>query len=314
MDPSASTRTTDCALAIAVPLERGAFLEQLDQESPREFAKWYRIDHGGRDIDADALWAGAYEPHEARPMRRVADEGESIGVEVARACTLRDLASLAARRPVVILAAHWRSGLLQSSDIRDRPAFLDRLRRERSGVLAALRGELAAAAPAVPPVDALLEGAEEGRLAPLLDAIKLVMTRGRLLPPNGAGREAPSHASYYLAINREALDDACPAELGPGAGLELCGETVAAEDVAACFGGTFEGFIDMAVCNSYLLAEAIKRRNPNCLIMANREPTSPTARLLIAREVLRSLHAAPQSYVQLAITLRERLRRGMVRS
>jgi hypothetical protein len=306
VNPTAALSPRDCGLAIAVPLERDDFLAQLEPTSPHEFAKWYHLRQGS-DLLPETLWANAYGPHEATPMSRVADECARMGVEVVTRCTLGAFADLAATKPVVIIAAHWRCGILQASDVRDLPRFLVRLRTERRGVLQSLRTKLLARHGEARPADDLLCPVDAEGVARLFSAIERVMSSGPIVPSAHALPEATSDASYYLAINRERLHEDCGDEFNAGMGLEMANGTYAAHLVGEALGGGFAGLIDMAVCNSYLLAENVKRQNPDCLILANRDTVTPTTRLLIARETIRSIHRKPASYLTVALAIRDRL-------
>lgn len=304
--PISATSPSECALALAIPWQRSSFLEQLEPSSPREFAKWYRLEHGGSYIAPEILWRNAYGPREAGPITRVLDECAALGVEVDYACTLESLARLAARKRVVILAAHWRSGLLQVSDVLDRSRFVTRLGTEASGVFAELRAQIHGSGHA----GLLRAAAESPHDAEILAALVEVLTKilsAKSLQHVGSLREVDADSSYFLSVNREILNAACPSELAAGAGVELCDATYSADAVARALEGRFSGIMDLVVCNSYLLAAAIKKVNPSCVIIANRDRTAPVARLFIARQVLRSLARSPGNYLQLALAIREQL-------
>lgn len=308
MDIAPITRPDECALALAIPWERTGFLEQLDPSSPHEFAKCYREDHGGQDITPEALWSAAYEPREATPIARVLEDCAVIGVEVDCACTLTSLAELSQRKRVIILAAHWRSGLLQLADLRSVPSFAARLATEPEGTLAELRRRVVHHGHG-----SVLDEVLRGRNAPasnsrLICVLQEILRSEPLEPSRDGLREVRADASHYQALNRKLLNEACPEELTRGFGLELCDGTHDPEAVAVSLMGRFSGIMDMVVCNSYLLAAAIKQVNPDCLLMVNREKTSPVARLLLAREVLKSLARKPGHYVQVSLQIREHLR------
>jgi hypothetical protein len=310
MDPRAITRPRDCALALAVPLRRSEFLRDLEPASPREYAKCYRHSHGGDALTAEALWSNKYERLEARPILQTIDEGRAQGVEVIPNCSLAELAWLMRRKAVVVLAAHWRTGWLQRSDIRDLPAFLRRLRGDEAGVVSALRSHLPpqwrTAIADVDPDD----GLSETLMSDLLEAINRVMEAGPLEKAAGPFREAPSLPIYYLSRNRAALNRSCPEAIDDTEGVELEDGTFSAARVAETIGAGFDGLLDLSVCHSVILAEAIKRVNPNCRIMANQEQTPPAVRLRLFREVIRLLAQKAGNYLLVSLTIGENLRAG----
>jgi hypothetical protein len=303
MDPSAITRPADCALALAIPWTRTDFLAQLAQDCPREFAKWYRRANGGANISEESLWR-QYEKAEGGAIGRLVERCESVGVTVDRRCTLASFARLAQQFAVVIVVAHWRTGALELQDVRMRSRFFELLLTASDGPPASLRRQLATGGQ-LP----LLELArhvpdDDGAVSALLNALSEVMMLGPIVQGPGTIPEAPSRKEFYLARNRALLNEACRSVLNGGAGLELCDATHTAETVAAALGGRCTGLLDLAVCNSYLLGEVIKRANPECLIMVNRNPTSALARLLVAQQVVAILAKHRGSYVQLAMKIR----------
>jgi hypothetical protein len=306
MDQDAITTPRDCGVALAVPLERSAFLRALEP-GRLEYARNYREDNGGESILPETLW-NRYERQEAGPVRALVAEARSFGVEVVTDCTLAGLVELLRRKRVVVVAAHWHDGRLQRADIRDPAALCHRLVHDRAGVLAALRQrlsrecviELNRVGPSRPMT--------EGGLGELLTAINAALAAGFLLP--GPGPEAPSLPIYYVDRNRAALVEACPEAIDDTVGLELSDATWSAARVCEAIGHDFDGLLDLAVCYSVLLAEEIKHANPSCAVIANRAATPPGVRLVIVREILRQLALAPRSYLQVAEAMRVALRDG----
>src|SRR3712207_2448480 len=98
MAVSAPVSTTDCALALAISVERADFLDDLSMESPREYAKFYRAERGGAAMSPDALWSARYGPEEADRITAVMRSVEALGVEVRPRCTLTVLSDLVRRK------------------------------------------------------------------------------------------------------------------------------------------------------------------------------------------------------------------------
>ncbi len=298
------TKPADCALALAIPLSREAWSRDLADGSGREYAKWYAASRGGVRASAEDIWVKLYEPNEVRPIVAILDELTQLGAAVVTECRLTDLVGLARRKQVVVVVAHWRSGLVYPDQVLDRYGFVERLRTATSGILAALRRRL--------PADLRVE-IETGRLVVhgarferLLQALNESLGDGSLAGPRPAD-EAPSPIPFYVETNRAKLDRACDGTLDTTAGLELADGTYPGARVAQALPPDFRGVFDLTVCFSVVLAECIKRAVPRCLILANREPTAPAIRLPIVRETIKLLHRRPGSYIQTAMAIRERL-------
>ena len=94
----------DCTLAVAIPLTRVEFLDDL-RAPEKDFAKSYARRFGG--FSDDDVWT-RYERY-ARLVRSVADEVEAAGVRVIRGARFAALTAALTERHVFTLVAHWRN-------------------------------------------------------------------------------------------------------------------------------------------------------------------------------------------------------------
>jgi hypothetical protein len=306
MTARTTERIRDCALALAVPFEWPDFAAQLDPGSPREYAKWYKrnIENGGSiAVTAEWLWSTIYEEKEAKPIRDIAEDVRRRGVEVVLRCTLSNLSDLLARKRVVMLVAHWHVGALQRGDLRDANAFIEHLRSDPDGYLAAVREQLS---PEQRAALVALELADTQQLDALLGEVNAVLESGPLKPRVGGIPQAPLRGIYYTEDNRALLEQAYPDQLRSTGGLELEDGTFPKEAVAAAVPTGYNGVLDMSTCYSIVVAEHIKRQHPQCRIIANVSQTYPAYRLLIFQDTVRRLSHAPGHYVDLTVGLRTR--------
>ncbi|MBC7789486.1 MAG: hypothetical protein H7Z74_06050 [Anaerolineae bacterium] len=285
---------------MAIPLSKAQWLADIAPRSHREYAKFYLQNAGATQQSAEDVWKKLYEPHEARPLQKSLGEIERLGAKVVLDCRLSDLRTATEDSAVVIVVAHWRSGLLFPEDVLDPGQFVYRLgtstapllTRLRNGLSSATRSALIQSGPACTPIP----------LATVLRELNRLM-QTRLIERD----EAPSPVAFELAQNRATLNSECPSILDETMGLELCDGTHDAGEVSQAVSDRFAGTLDLTACFSVVLAESIKRRAPGSLILANREAVSPTIRLPLIKQTLRVLAAHPGDYIEVSRAIRERL-------
>jgi hypothetical protein len=300
--PLATTIARDCAIALAIPLTRAEWLADVAPGSGREYAKFYCSTRPR--TPPEQVWASLYKPFEATPILARLRAVERLGVEIVTRCSLADLGALTRRKQVVIVAAHWRSGLVYRDDVLDVDRFLDLLATEPTGILAALRQRMPPSLQVA--VAARRPRADEPEFTELLATLNGILGSTRLAT-EPAANEARWPRGFILAENRAALNRACGDALDATVGLELGDETHSGDQVAAAISPVFDGVLDLTVCFSMILAEQIKRKAPGCLVLANREMTASAIRLAIACETLRMLSKRPASYINVSMAIRERL-------
>src|SRR5262245_12357479 len=98
-------RPTDCALIVAVPLQRSEFM--ADYAAGTDLLEHFVKPQRSRDTDV--LWA-MYEAS-ATTVVAVIDRARRRGVTVVTRAVLADFARCLERFQVVTLVAHWRSAL-----------------------------------------------------------------------------------------------------------------------------------------------------------------------------------------------------------
>jgi hypothetical protein len=295
-----SVRIEDCGVAVAIPLSKQEWLGDIQPRSGREYARFYLQTVGAGADAANDVWEKLYEPREVRPILNSLEVIERLGVEVRRGSSLDDIRALARARTVVIIVAHWRSGMLYPDHLLDPDKFITRLARSSSLIMTRLRDAL----PSERRTNLETLALQPNQLPSLLADLNRAL-QSPLLEEDASA--APSPPAFELARNRAALDAECHDVLDVTSGLELQDDTHPAESVATCLDESFDGIVDLMSCFSVVLAERIKRRAPHCQILANREATAPVIRVTFVREVLRSISRSPADYVAVSRAVRERL-------
>lgn len=288
----------DCAIAVAIPLSGNEWLREYAAGTAREYARFYRDGLGVSRLPPRDT-AVTYERLEAGPIRRCLDETSRLGATVIPNCGVTELQAAARKHHVVVLVAHWRSGLLYADQVTNWDAFLDLLKSDTSTIMTRLRAGIGSCERHIPGARAGDPGARAALLAALNEAIGCERLA---VSPNP--NELTWPRAFILDENRTALNQCCAGCLDATSGVELADDTHPAEDVAAAVGAMFSGELDFTVCFSAVLGERVKAVATRARIMTNREMTTPRIRLPFVRETIRVLHSRPGSYIDTAREIR----------
>ena len=283
---------SDCGLAIAVPLDKEAFVQKLERKEEGNFVQAFRADR--RNLSPNGLWS-LYEPY-ARFAIDVATRMQGFGVSVVLDSTLDHFASLLSGCAVVALVAQWRSALFKPTDIADSAATFSSLSDSTSQLAQVLRHFANYAPPS--------NGADANTLAAFLNEALL----HGLEPPSDRNLQkvgAITRFQYELSRRRKVLD--AVGSFQGGAGVEFVEGFHSVDEIVIRFPTNFSGLVDLTVCNSVLLAEAIRRAQPNCLVLANEDLAYLDFRLATYAQVIRSLSRRPELYEDVVYRIREEL-------
>jgi hypothetical protein len=300
-----------CALALAIPLTREAFEEDLAHPEQWDYAA--SVLRRNRGLLPSRVWDACYAPL-ARWAGRIGDQVERLGVTVHRALRLADLTGLLARFKVVTLVAHWRCPPVVAADIRD-PGELMRLARSaRPGefVREAVKEWFGRRCPELLDPDALRRLPPEsvrdrvacqldGLVAPAHAAIGRHAHEGG--GENGEARPRPREAEAVAhtpcgTLTRVDLEQSFPPEaLAPGRAVEFRDGLRTAAEVTSALPEGFTGVLDLTVCNSMLLGQVVRRGRPHCLVCTNRYLTTTDSRLLLYKLVVTRLAHGPMRFI-----------------
>lgn len=266
----------DCALLVALPLDRDAFVgdvnaaRELDIRRARgDYALTVTNDSGS--VDAAEAW----ERHGAR----VATLCKDLIVE-ARAAGARFIAEAAdaeafqratrSGAKVIILVAHWKGSDILRRDLG--PGVGERLRTIQEK-----------------PADAF-----EARLSSRLAALGY----------STAGKISLALNSFIQldadpADIRDELDRRLAAEIVPGGCVELRDGFHKPQDLADLIAPCWAGVIDLSVCHSIRLALALKQGRGDRLVLSNEAQKFPARCLRELRETFIHLSARGYDYLTL---------------
>ncbi len=126
---------------------------------------------------------------------------------------------------------------------------------------------------------------ESGVAAPLLEMVDAVRRGGVEVRLDGS----LSHLRE-LAASRPVLTVFAHCEAsGDGGTVELFDGTLDVEAVAAALPDVFDGVLELALCESWVLGERAKRVRPRCLVVMQTKKVVPAFRAKFYRQVIRLL-------------------------
>ncbi len=279
-------RPSECALVVAVPLQRAEFM--ADYAAGTDFLEHFVTPHRTRDIDV--LWA-MYEASAATAVTSM-NRARRWGVTVVQRAVLADFARCLQQFPVVTLVAHWRSALFRANEILDLDVvrrFLQDGRRDRECAPAAAE-QMAAAL--------------NRRL--LLDA----SPGAPLAIDDSGGAAVETRRQYRLWHSRRVLEPLLGSAVRPGGpAVEFADGLVPLERVVSVVPQAFDGVLDLTVCNSPLLAEEVRRRCRRGLIIANASPATLDIRMECYDAAMDLVQRRQVKYQDAIFGVREMVRR-----
>lgn len=193
--------------------------------------------------------------HEATFIRHKLDALASKGVEVILRAESAHIRDAAAKYKNIVVLAHWKHERILNSDIRS-PELLWRHMVGLDPSLQRLK---------------LSVGDPDQLGEQLRGALDSLVTHGGsdlvAVPAGLANGQFPASV-----LRREALNSI--PYLAPGNRLETWDTMMSAEQFSKLFGKGFEGTVLMAICNSFLLAEAFRALHPNAICICNKDTTN----------------------------------------
>lgn len=277
---------TDCALVVAIPVDRSEVETQWHRGS--DFLHRYAAAVGARTVDE--LWL-RYQPYANicdRTMREVA----TLSVDVTRSATLNDMAEAIRDHSVVTLVAHARDGDVTAGDILDC--------EKASAVLAGI------VADSHQRIGDIRNDAES-----LAKALNEAIDRDLGLPDDWHLLPSTTRAAWRVQVlserwsRRGRIETMSEGAIRPGVGIEFADRFCTVEEINRAVPLHLPGTLDLTVCESVLVAEALRRSRPDGVILSNADPTTPDFRLLLYRETVALMRKRKHlSYADAALALR----------
>lgn len=276
----------DCALLVAVPLQRSEFL--ADYAAGTDFLGQF-VAHQ-RSRDTDVLWA-TYEASAATAAASI-NRARRRGVVVVTRARLDDFARCVEQFQVVTLVAHWRSAMFRANEILDPDAVGRFLSIPLPG---GGRGRAAAAEMAVALNRHLLATVGPGEPASV-----------------GGGHDAAveTRRQYALWHERRDLEPLLGSAVRSGGpAVEFADGLAPIERVVSSIPEAFDGVLDLTVCNSTVLAEEVRRRCRRGLIVANAFPATLDIRMEFYNATIDLVQRHHVSYQDAIFGVRQMVRR-----
>jgi hypothetical protein len=284
---------SDCALAIALPLEREAFQRQLEEGPDGNFARSVRGPERLR-LTNQAVYV-MYEKY-AMLANRVIQDAESLGVTVATNARLSHLATMLRTHRVTTIIAHSRDAHFSESDITAPTLIAAELRRDSSAIRRTIN-ELSGPEP-----DNLGEG-KTGLVEYLNRIVDGIHEDGSA--EGRAGQLTRTHLTW--SRRRTALQHSLPTAFEGGNAIEFSDGFVPIGTIVDTIPPTFQGKLDLTSCNSTVFAEAVRKKCKSVLVIANEDSTSLDLRLAIYRQVIRRLSRRSEPYEDALYQVRKEL-------
>ncbi len=289
----------NCALAIAVPLRREDFLDDLSSETRGSFAKHVKsagFQHGASN---EYYWDMVYEPV-ARVAQHVCGVADHLGVTVIRNAQLSDLGRLLRQFPVVTMVTHWRFARIQAEDVSNALGMLQAISLRRTVVERALNSTLTKVDPTL--FDTQNPEMLNQKLA--CDLNKIIADAHQLYhrPIDDKSDESSRSVELLLAkpldrLTRAALELSFPEHIRPAPAVQFVDGMKTVPEVIETVPSEFSGLLDLTVCNSVILGEAIKNFRARCFVAVNRYPAELHVRLGLYLLTLRMLGRKPMSFI-----------------
>jgi hypothetical protein len=261
--PERPVRPSECALAIGIPASREELLAGARSASPSDYAR-----QSAGEAASYAAEIGA--------MKGLVAKARAWGVEVVEGAGLDDLARLTASFHVVTVIAHAPCPGVDAGDIRDVGALLGAARAGTTADQKRVRRFLRFA------------GVDRGPGAPLPTAEAVSAALAGLLWTQRAER-----GRRVGQLDRTRLEDAFPASFHPAPVLELRDGLHTLSAVRAAIAPGFHGVLDLSVCRSAVLGEALKRTRDDFVVLVTAAPTQPKARLALYEIRMSELERTP---------------------
>ncbi len=297
------TKPHECALAIAIPLNRDNFLAGLDSGINKDFAK--SLARRNSALTEDALWETVY-AHTAKTVTSVAQAVAEQGVTVINNATLNNVQELFQRFQVITLVAHWRSSSFYPSDFIDPNQLITVLKQPSTP----LEHELVRALPEkwIHNIYVGEDNADNTHSLPkkLADYFNNILKSSTLYSDpvqNQMYKIAGYDTDYHKYLNRLVIDNIFQGIVSPGNRIEFFNQFNSTEEVVKAIPENYDGLLDFTVCNSILIGNVIKRQR-QCIVLVNKKPATTELRMVLYKGTIELLARLNIDYMDAATMIR----------
>jgi hypothetical protein len=300
-----TTKPHQCALALAIPLNRDDFLAGLESGINKDFTK--SLARQNSALTENALWETVYE-HTAKTVKSVAQAVVAKGVTVVTNATFRNVQELFQQFPVVTLVAHWRSSTFYASDFIAPNQLIKAL--DQPSMPLAQKLVSALSDNWIQHIQTLECNLDATDTLPkiLANDFNNILASNKLYPdpvPNQMCQIAPYDDDYRKYLNRSVIDNTFTGIISSGNRIEFFDEFHSIEEVVTAIPENYNGLLDFTVCNSVLIANVIKRQR-RCIVLVNKELATPDFRMVIYKGMIELLAQLDIDYMDAAAMIRSK--------
>ncbi len=298
------THPNDCSLLIALPLDYDSFKKDVKMSMPVIPARYARGDYAFKMVNAlsktnvEKAW-DKYGSVVASLCRDLISDAKSVGVMIYENATRERLIQITeAGTPVLVIVAHWRGSRVLAADIRIDEFWnsltaikksSDRFERNIFERLESLVSDTTL----VPKASVLADSISSA----------ICMEAGYQNPKPDDNYMNDPERLIAIGRIRDRVDTLFPNFLVPGNCLELRDGYHKASEIAGMFHKHWSGIVELAVCHSVYLAEAIKSGRDNCRVITNEQAKHPERCIQELRETFLSLSLGNQNYIKLRLKI-----------
>jgi hypothetical protein len=297
-DSIAAVSPRDCALGIAVPLTREDFLNDLGAPEQKDFVQHVRRANDLEGASDEFYWSSVYAPI-AGVVERACAAVARLGVDVQQRMTLAGLRTLFERHKVLTLVAHWKFAKVTPSDVIDPRQFLATLAHPGDPLQVRAAGAIIEKSPHL--LDCSESETDDALRQRIAYAIRPVIAAAHAAyrrPDEQANDTVGEPQTVDLRrVTRVVLEEAFPASIRPAPAIELSDGMHTVADFIGAIPPSFEGVLDMTICNSVIVGAAVKRARPDCLVAVNRYPAEMHVRMTFYGLAIESLARRPARYI-----------------
>jgi hypothetical protein len=291
-----TTKPHQCALALAIPLNRSEFSKNLDLGVNKDFIK--SIARRNSALTEDALWEMVY-AHTVKTVKSIAQAASARGVTVITNATLSDVRELFQQFRVVTLVAHWRSARFYPTDFLNPNQLIKDLVQ-----------------PSTPWVEAFVNSLPQNWISTLRkleahDNSTITLSKTLAKEFNDILESCKLHPDlelnqtfqvntydndYRKYLNRLAIDNIFKDCIAPGNLIEFFDQLHSIEDFITSIPKNYTGLIDFTVCNSVLIGNVLKRQR-QCIVIVNKELATLEFRMVIYKGIIEVLSRLNMDYM-----------------
>jgi hypothetical protein len=306
-----SVTPRDCALALAIPLSKEQFLEDLKQPSDKDYACHIKRQNYREDYIDEDYWALIYGWAESI-ISQICNEVEKRGVTVRRCVTLKDFYELTDNFKIVTLVAHWRFLELKPDELIDAEAFIDCLQSPVDTIQYVVRQTLLRRAPHLINKNSFKTFSRKELGEKLVKELNTVIDENYALynmAKNSDTIQANQDDTELLRveplelITRAALEQSFPNLIVAARTIEFSDGLHIISDLIKSISESFTGLLDLTVCNSVIIGKIVKFYHPKCLVAVNRYSTQPHIRMIFYKLVIEQLTRRPAPFIDVLTKL-----------